>query len=146
MTKPILSQDLPVLIPLKRPDALKAASSVSDASKAEKELSDKPLTSLQKGKHLLMRANAAFFTFTLTTLFFVDRVFGSKALTQVEDSSEKISKLVAGPIGKVTLIGGTLVGAWGVFQKGSILGSVAILIIGMLTSWNVADIMKVFGD
>ncbi len=144
MTKPILSQDAPVLMPLKRQDASKAASSVPVIPAAGHD--ETPLSLFQKGKALFTKANTACLTLTLSTFLLVDRVFGSQALTQVETSSEKISKLVAGPIGKVTLIGGTLVGAWGVFQKGSILGSVAILIIGMLTSWNVADIMKVFGD
>lgn len=80
----------------------------------------------------------------LSCLFWIEKTFASKALTELETGATKLSTIVAGPLGKTVLIVGTLVGVFSSLQRGNVMGAVAILIIGVLVSWQIADILKVF--
>lgn len=134
MTKPTTHALPKALHPLRAAPAL-------DEKKSP---SSKFQTVFRQGKHHFTKAHTAFLTLTLSTLFLVDRVFGSSSLTEVETASNKVNALVTGPIGKSALVGATVYGAWNVFQKGSVIGAMALVLIGAGVSLEIGEIMKVF--
>lgn len=85
--------------------------------------------------------------FLLCVVFFMsfaDEVFGSDALKKVSEGATTLHDIVAGPLGKIALIGGTIIGVFKSLQSGSIMAALAILLIGILTSWHIESITTIF--
>lgn len=82
---------------------------------------------------------------SLLFLLGLDEVWGSDVLSKATEGANKLHSMIAGPLGKAVLVGGTLIGAWKAFQTGNILLVAVILLIGMGLSWQIEAVSKVFG-
>jgi hypothetical protein len=80
----------------------------------------------------------------ISVMALTDAAFGSAALAKVSSGATTLHGIVAGPLGKLTLILGTLIGIFKSLQSGSILGALAILMIGILTSWHIDSMTTLF--
>lgn len=82
---------------------------------------------------------------TVMSLMFIHDAYCTEMMNQLKEGSTSIKGLIAGPVGQLALVSGSLYGGYREMVTGNAYRALGIVLVGILMGWHIDSILKMFG-